>query len=322
VSAREAQREAADAKTLAKIRGLIEDMDRESGMLWNEYDRHLRGKHVRVNTRWAYAWSMTCLMRAARCPIEDIDAGDIRDYVGGLPNRSTADTRYRHFRAFFRWAEAERVWEPGASPIVGVEAPQMADELIEAVTPDEIKAILATCRSGSFEDVRDEAIIRCLASPAGPRAGELAGWDVKDVDLTRDVASILDGKWARDRLAPFGPDCGRALSRYVRARKRHRLAGKTEAFWLGRSGPITRSGLQFIVDSRAKAAGITRKLHPHMWRHYVAIQHKRNKTDPALGMALMGWESEAMWRKYGRAATGMLAVEAGHAMAETLERSI
>ncbi|MGH3825699.1 MAG: hypothetical protein ACRDQX_00785 [Pseudonocardiaceae bacterium] len=52
---------------------------------------------------------------------------------------------------------------------------------------------------------------------------------IADVDIIRGLAVIRRGK---GRLVPFGAQTGRALDRYLRVRRTHRLA-ELPAFWLG-----------------------------------------------------------------------------------------
>lgn len=52
-----------------------------------------------------------------------------------------------------------------------------------------------------------------------------------DVDLTRGLAIVRRGKGGKGRPVPFGPQTSRAIDRYLRLRRSHRLAG-TPALWL------------------------------------------------------------------------------------------
>jgi integrase len=85
-----------------------------------------------------------------------------------------------------------------------------------------------------FRDRRDEAIIRLMAE-TGARAGETAAMRKSDLDLAAGVAMIRRGKGGKGRRVPFGPQTARALDRYIRIRRIHRLAS-SDALWLGDRG--------------------------------------------------------------------------------------
>jgi integrase/recombinase XerD len=89
----------------------------------------------------------------------------------------------------------------------------------------------------------------------GARAGEILALQVADVDLAAGTAVIHRGKGGRARRVPFGPRTGAAIDRYVRARRRHRLAATT-ALWLGDRGREFRyHGLRDSLRHRAERAG-------------------------------------------------------------------
>jgi integrase/recombinase XerD len=105
-----------------------------------------------------------------------------------------------------------------------------------------------------LRDKRDEAIIRLMVE-TGARAGEILALQVADVDLAAGTAVIHRGKGGRARRVPFGPRTGAAIDRYVRARRRHRLAATT-ALWLGDRGREFRyHGLRDSLRHRAERAG-------------------------------------------------------------------
>ena len=64
----------------------------------------------------------------------------------------------------------------------------------------------------------------------GARAGEVVGMAVSDLNLQAGTAIIRRGKGV-----PVGPQTARAIDRYLRVRRAHRLAS-TAALWLGADG--------------------------------------------------------------------------------------
>ena len=87
---------------------------------------------------------------------------------------------------------------------------------------DDLKALLKTCQTKSFEDRRDEAVIRLLAD-TGIRKGELVGLKAPDVDLDTGEIVVM-GKGHRPRIVPFGVKTAKALDRYEVVRSSHPYA--------------------------------------------------------------------------------------------------
>src|SRR5258706_9145150 len=94
-----------------------------------------------------------------------------------------------------------------------------------------------------------------------------------DVDLNRDVVTFR-GKGGKDRQVRIGPKTARALSRYLRARAKHRGAKRPE-LWLAVRGsdPISGNAVKLMLQRRGDLAGVA-NLHAHRWRHTFAHEWK------------------------------------------------
>jgi site-specific recombinase XerD len=205
-------------------------------------------------------------------PLDEITRDHITGYLAGLgaatpdrPARSTAtiDTYYRALRRFYNWAESREL--VSRTPLRSVERPQVASKLTEVLANDAIAALVKACKGKDARSRRDEAMIRILAE-TGPRASELCGLMLADVDIYSDHLLMRQGKWARDRLVPFGNNTGSAISAWLRARPK---GTGSEAVWLAERAPhapVTRSGVAQMLAYRCGLAGLP-KIHPHQLRH-------------------------------------------------------
>ena len=146
------------------------------------------------------------------------------------PRPATARSRQLAVRRFSAWLAAEG--EIPADELARMSPPKLYAKAVDPLSDEQLVSMLAACKGPELRDKRDEAIIR-LMTETGARAGEILALQMADVDLTAGMAVIHRGKGGKGRRVPFGPRTGAAIDRYIRARRRHRLAA-TPALWLGR----------------------------------------------------------------------------------------
>jgi site-specific recombinase XerD len=203
--------------------------------------------------------------------VADIDRSHVEGYLVDLAQRgrspATLNNRYRALRRFFDYLLEED--ELADHPMVRMTPPQVPDQPVEVLSEDDLRALLGTCTTKSFEDVRDQAIIRLLAD-TGMRRGELLGIDVDDLDLDGAVAFVT-GKGQRGRACPFGRKTSLAVDRYLRVRRRLPHAAEEQPLWLTRHGRLNVSGVATMLRRRGERSGIG-PVHPHQLRHTFAYQ--------------------------------------------------
>ncbi|MFD2028957.1 tyrosine-type recombinase/integrase [Promicromonospora aerolata] len=211
---------------------------------------------------------------------------------------ATARARQLGVRRFSDWLAEEG--ELPADPLLGVKAPKLDQKVIEPLTEEQLKALLAACSGlDPLRDKRDAAVIRFMLE-TGTRAGETAALELDDVNLAEGVAIVRRGKGGKGRSVPFGPQTALAIDRYTRVRRTHRLAG-TPALWLGDRGkPFSYDGLHKSLALRARMAGIE-GFHPHLLRHTAAHRWLAAGGSEGGLMAVAGWTRPDMLVRYTRA---------------------
>lgn len=256
-----------------------------------------RGKTERTVHTYAESFDRFAAWLAAR-GVDDPTAAtrdNVKAWLDDLLVHVSARTAIRHHsgaKAFYRWAVAEGYVE--RSPFDGIPQPAAPQALVEVPRPDDLRAVLATARGRTFTDRRDTALILVLAD-GGPRAAEVMGLRVEDVDLTERTLFVM-GKGRRPRGVPIGHRAATALAKYLVERTKHPRADLPD-LWLGQRGRMTDSGLRQMLRDRADLAGVPH-LHPHALRHYFADSFLRAGGAEGDLMRLTGWRSRAMVDRY------------------------
>ncbi|ORL08412.1 hypothetical protein A6I85_23515 [Prescottella equi] len=207
---------------------------------------------------------------------------------------ATARSRQLAVKRFSAWLRKED--EIADDHLLGVRPPRLDVKVVNPLTDDQLKALVKACQGKDMRSKRDEALIRLMAE-TGMRAGEVVGLRVGDVSLSRGTAVVLRGKGGKGRVVPFGPQTGRAIDRYVRARAGH-LLSDSPALWVGDRGRgFTYYGLHKALRQRAEIAGVEH-FHPHLLRHTAASRWLARDGSEGGLMAVAGWSRRDMLDRY------------------------
>jgi site-specific recombinase XerD len=218
----------------------------------------------------------------------------IADLLAGGAQPATARSRQMALKRFSAFLADEG--ETGADALAGMAPPKLTTKIVDRLSDEQCAALVKACGGKLFIDRRDEAIVRLMLE-TGARAGEILGLRLEDIDLAAGVARITRGKGGKGRTVPFGPHTARALDRYLRARRPHRLAD-TPALWLGDNGQsLGYHGLRVTLNRRAELAGI-KGFHPHLTRHTAASRWLAAGGSEGGLMAVAGWSSRDMIDRY------------------------
>jgi site-specific recombinase XerD len=243
--------------------------------------------------------------------VAKVARADVEAFITHLQDtrsRGTAHNRYRALRALFNYCsedpEGRTRREPlgiiERSPMRRMAAPKLDDVPIPLLSPEQVQGLWqATERPGKdFARRRDAAVVRLFLA-TGIRASEMTGLTLDDLDLRAQMLTVA-GKGRKWRPVPYSAAAAVALDRYLAVRDGHRWAHRTDRVWLGPKGPLTRSGVQGVVEKVGLRAGVP-NLRPHRLRHVAVdalFSAGMSETDVE---SLMGWTSSAMSRRYASA---------------------
>lgn len=219
--------------------------------------------------------------------------------------RATVRARQQAARRFAAWAAHEG--ETERNELAGLTLVPLERKVVADLSADELAAMLQACAGKELRDRRDEAILRLMAE-TGMRAGETAALRTGDVDLRGGTAVVRRGKGGAGRVVPFGPRTARALDRWLRARRAHRMA-HTDRLWLGERGrEFGYDGLHAALRRRAELAGV-QGFHPHRLRHTAATRWLAAGGSENGLMAVCGWTRHDMLDRYTAASSQRRAAE-------------
>ncbi|MDG4669462.1 tyrosine-type recombinase/integrase [Mycobacterium sp. 236(2023)] len=263
--------------------------------------------------------TITSYMRGVRMFIEWCERSEhraeltrplVQTYIAELiedgKEANTVRLRLAALRAFARWLVEED--ELSEDPLTGIKQPKIPSKVVESLSDEQLRNLIAACRGKGLRDRRDEAIVRLMAE-TGIRSNELVSLGVSDLDLPRGLVTIQRGKGAKGRIAPFGPQTAAALDRYLRMRRSHKLAD-ADALWVGVGGKsFAYFGLNDTLRRRAASAGIE-GFHLHLLRHTYATRWLRAGGSEQGLMAVAGWSTRSMIDRYtGASASERAAAE-------------
>ncbi len=240
--------------------------------------------------------------------VESITTDDLRRYVvyqmsehtlyAGTPGREragklspfTVATRVRAMKRLFNWLEEEG--HITSNPAQRIKTPKPKPKP-KGITPDNVRALLETAKSGDVADARDTAIILFLCD-TGCRIAGLCGLQLDDVDLERGLALVRE-KGDKPRFVMFTPQTAEALRAWLAVRPE---GGQAFFVSLKRKRALTASGVRQMLTRRARQAGIKGAVNPHSFRHGFARSYLLDGGDLCSLADILGHSSIEVTKDY------------------------
>lgn len=230
--------------------------------------------------------------------LADIDAPTVLGFLAHLESERgcstlTRNARLAAVRSFFRYVV---VHEPSALPIaqrvLAIPSKRFDRKLVEHLSAEEIRALLAAPDLSTWSGRRDHAML-LTAYNTGARVSELVGMLRADVDLAAASGTVkIHGKGRKERVAVLPRDATTVLRRWERD-----LAEGTRVLFPNRSGgAMTRSGARARLLVAVRRAAVAcpslrgRRVSPHMIRHTTAMHLLQSGVDLASIALFLGHE--------------------------------
>jgi site-specific recombinase XerD len=257
-----------------------QELTRNTGLDFLSIDQYVN------DARRFAAWSSGQSRASAAGEVMPQDAKDYRNYLVDEGRAPSTINRALVSLSLFMDAMGR---EGKANPFRRVDRVEVVERPPRALTRNEWNTVRRMAEALAERDQGLALALACLMRYAGPRVGEVAALQLKDVQLgaRRGVLVIRRGKGLKHREVPLVLEAREPLQAYLRYREKldGRWAQKALAraqrppawaawpdghLFLGQRGPLTERGIREIVAKLGVAAKLEEPLSPHDLRHTMA----------------------------------------------------
>jgi len=203
-------------------------------------------------------------------------------------------------RSFYRYLVREGI--SPTNPARAVASPKQPRKLPVVLPEDEVAALVESQKEAVPLELRDRAFLELLYA-SGLRVSELAALDVDAVDLAEGLVRVV-GKRRKERIVPVGSPAREALRRWLDEGRPLLASGSEHAktrralFLNHRGGRLSTRSVARRLDRAVLAAGLPRRVHPHVLRHCFATHLLGNGADLRAIQELLGHASLSTTQRY------------------------
>jgi len=222
--------------------------------------------------------------------LEEVDKRLLREYLSYLLEQKIAKVslsrKLSAIRSFYRYLLREGLIS--RNPIEEASSPKLDRRLPEFLSVQEVDRLLDCPDPGTPQGLRDRAIME-LFYAAGMRVSELAGLEMHSIDLYDRTVRVW-GKGNKERVVVIGQPAARAIEDYIQQARPKLMGNKlTDALFLNyEGGRLTERWVQKLILKYAAAAGLDKKVHPHLLRHTFATHLLDGGADLRVVQELLG----------------------------------
>jgi integrase/recombinase XerD len=191
---------------------------------------------------------------------------------------------------------------------VTLDRPDLSRRLVLARFPRKLPAVLSVEEVGRLLEAAPGPKYRAAlgtAYGAGLRVSEVAALKIGDIDSTRMLIRVEQGKGRKDRNAMLSPQLLELLRLWWREGKRRGVMLPQGWLFPGRNSlePISTRQINRAVHEAAEAAGIKKRVSPHTLRHSFATHLLEQDVDIRVIQVLLGHSKLDTTALYARVAT-------------------
>lgn len=257
----------------------------------SDYSYYLKiERAMSPNTVEAYTSDVDSFLTSMGLEPAAVTTQDILDYLASSDqiSKRSQSRRLSSLRSFFDWLVMEG--DRPDNPCDPIDSPKLGRYLPEVLSVEEVAAIIESVDLSKWTGKRDRAILEILYG-CGLRVSEAAGLRISHVYLDEGFARVV-GKGDKERLVPMGEMAARAVREYLKARPEPYSPQYEDVLFLNRFGKsLSRVSLFNMVKRQAMAAGVSKEISPHTFRHSFATHLIENGADLRVVQEMLGHES-------------------------------
>ncbi|MDD3803811.1 MAG: site-specific tyrosine recombinase XerD [bacterium] len=222
----------------------------------------------------------------------DVLPEDIKQYFSSMAlleaKQTTISRKLSSIRNFYIFLLSENKIE--SNPSENIETPKQSKSLPEALTIDETNTLLESISQDDWMSLRDKALLETIYA-CGLRVSESVSMTLESINFKEGYAIVL-GKRMKERMVPISDKALSALKNYIEKSRPVLNTRQSKYIFLNRfGGQLSRMSVWNILRSRAAAAGITTKIHPHILRHSFATHLLEGGADLRSVQEMLGHSS-------------------------------
>ncbi|MBW8008204.1 site-specific tyrosine recombinase/integron integrase [Lactobacillus helveticus] len=224
---------------------------------------------------------------------KNVQERDIQIYLQNLADRklvrSSQARQMSSLHSFFRFLTRRKFIK--IDPTQGITLRRGEKKLPEFFYGNELKQVFDSLKGNNPLTVRNLALFE-LFYATGMRVSEVSNLTLRQIDL--NVQTILvHGKGNKDRYVAFDDHTKKSLVRYLEDARPNLLKDETEqhVFLSNLGNPLSKRGIEYVMQKTFNQAGISGKVHPHELRHTFATAMLNNGADLRSVQELLGHSS-------------------------------
>lgn len=224
---------------------------------------------------------------------KNVQERDIQIYLQNLADRKLARSsqarQMSSLHSFFRFLTRRKFIQ--IDPTQGIALRRGEKKLPEFFYENELKQVFDSLKGNKPLTVRNLALFE-LFYATGMRVSEVSNLTLHQIDLNLQTI-LVHGKGNKDRYVAFDDHTKKSLVKYLEDARPNLLKDDAEqhVFLSNLGKPLSKRGIEYVMQKTFNQAGISGKVHPHELRHTFATAMLNNGADLRSVQELLGHSS-------------------------------
>lgn len=221
---------------------------------------------------------------------KNVQERDIQIYLQNLADRKLARSsqarQMSSLHSFFRFLTRRKFIQ--IDPTQGIALRRGEKKLPEFFYENELKQVFDSLKGNQPLTVRNLALFE-LFYATGMRVSEVSNLTLHQIDLNLQTI-LVHGKGNKDRYVAFDDHTKKSLVKYLEDARPNLLKDDAEqhVFLSNLGKPLSKRGIEYVMQKTFNQAGISGKVHPHELRHTFATAMLNNGADLRSVQELLG----------------------------------